>query len=79
MSDLLIVGVALLALGVALSLARRGLRRGVQLQTLGAALLGIAGFVILARHMVLGSTFGSAFTPGSAWTDSAHSFSVRSA
>lgn len=60
---LLAAGLAALAAGGALAVARRGLRPGIALQAAGAALLGFAGFLALARGVHAGSGFASALAP----------------
>lgn len=64
MTARLVVGaVAVIAMGVGLTLARHGWRRGLAVQAVGAAILGVAGFAALATGDASGAKFTSQLTP----------------
>ena len=62
-SALLLAGLGGLALGGALSAFRSRFSVGLSLQAVGAATLGVAGFVVLWSGDVLGAGFTSSFVP----------------
>ncbi|HVA61654.1 MAG TPA: proton-conducting transporter membrane subunit [Mycobacteriales bacterium] len=60
---LVISGLCLIALGGALAATRRTWQTGLTVAAAGAAVLGIAGFVVLAEGSLVGSPFTSHFSP----------------
>ena len=66
---LLLAGVTAVALGGLLTVLRVTFKPGLAVQAVGAAAVGLAGFLVLATGSTLGSGFTSTFTPSSEWMD----------
>ncbi len=60
---LLLLGVGMVAVGSILVLLRAGLGRGIAAQAVGVALVGVAGFALLAGVHPIGAPFTAQLTP----------------